>query len=94
MQSLDERMIEAGMIPVSEILKGRPIDKFMHHTGVVDIDTFGQWLEMRYSEMLRMQARMKLEGREEDELYEWVMSHCASLGEVRVNFREATKQKP
>ena len=91
-QDLDTRMKAAGMIPLSEILKGSPMDAFLAHAGVVDIDSFGEWLEVRYEEMMRMRVRMELKGSpEEDEMYEWVFSHSAVLREVIVNFRAALR---
>ena len=46
------------------------------------MDTFKQWLEMRYKEMLEARARYTLDGKEEDDMFEWYLSHAAVLGEV------------
>ena len=89
---LDERMKAAGMIPLSEMLKGSPIGHFATNKGVVDLERFDEWLNMRYTEMMKMKARMLLAKREDDELYEWVLSHAAVFGEVVANFNAATKQ--
>ncbi|MCW4649237.1 hypothetical protein [Pseudomonas aeruginosa] len=43
---LDERLRPAGMFSVAEVLKGVPIDSFMKHADVSDLETFSQWLEM------------------------------------------------
>lgn len=88
--TLDEQMKEAGMISIDDMLKPQPMDVFTVHAGVRDLDTFEQWLTVRYTEMLRMKARMELDKNQDDEMYEWVLSHTAVLGEVMVNFR-ATK---
>jgi len=88
--SLDKRLEAAGMISVAEMLRGAPLDAFMTHAGVHNLETFGQWLQMRRGEMLRMVGRYDLgEKPKDDELYEWVTSHSAVLGEVHVNFKAA-----
>ncbi len=90
---LDERLKEAGMIPLSKILnEGSPTDQFMVHAGVKDLETFRQWLDMRHTEMMKMKARMLLDKKEDDELYGWVLSYAAVLSEVVVNFKAATTQ--
>lgn len=91
---LDERMKAAGMMPVSEMLERSPLGAFSAHTGVTDLDSFEQWLQMRREEFLRMQARMTLDGEEKDEMFEWVVAHSAVLGEVMANFRQATGRAP
>lgn len=88
--NLDERMKAAGMIPVSEILTGSPMDKWHVHTCVVDLGSFGKWLDMKLEEMLKLKARIELKGdAENNELYEWALSHCAVLTAVRCNFKAA-----
>ncbi len=89
--NLDERMKAAGMIPVSEILKGSLMDKWHVHTGVVDLESFSKWLDIKLEEMLKLKARIELKGdAENNELYECVLSHCAVLTAVRCNFKAAT----
>lgn len=91
---LDKRLEDAGMIAVAEMLRGAPLDGFMTHAGVNSPETFGQWLEMRRAEMLRLQAGYDLGDKPKgDELYEWVASHSAVLAEVHVNFRAAMGSK-
>ncbi|MBD8088852.1 hypothetical protein IFT48_02585 [Pseudomonas fluorescens] len=88
--ALDTRLQAAGMMSVAELLRGAPLDGFMTHAGVNDLETFGQWLEMRRGEMVRLQARYDLGDKPMDvELYEWVTSHSAVLSEVHVNFKAA-----
>lgn len=87
--SLDERLKAAGMLTVAEILAGAPLDAFIRHAGVNDLATFGQWLERRRAETVRMQSRFVLENREDDELYEWVVAHAAAFSEASINFRAA-----
>ena len=89
---LDKKMVEAGMTPLTEMLKKRPLDQFMTHAGVTDLVSFEDWLTMRYKEMLSLQATIELKGNpEENELYEWAIAHTAVLREVIVNYR-ATKE--
>jgi hypothetical protein len=86
-QELDAQMKAAGMLPLSSMLNGNPI---MRHAGVNSIETFEQWLRMRHSEMLKMKARMMLKtDTEENDMFEWVLSHEAALGEVLANFQQA-----
>lgn len=92
--NLDERMKEAGMMPVSEILERSPLGKFSAHAGVTDLESFERWVQHRREEFLKMQAQMTLDGNEKDELFEWVVAHNAVLGEVIANFRQATGRQP
>ncbi len=91
---LDSRMRDAGMLSVAQLLAGAPLDAFVKHAGVNDLDTFGQWLEMRRAECLKMQARFQLDKREDDELYEWVTAHAAVFTEVHVNFKAVIANPP
>ncbi|MBD8681631.1 hypothetical protein [Pseudomonas sp. CFBP 13719] len=87
-QSLDTRLQAAGMMSVAELLRGAPLDGFITHAGVHDLATFGQWLEMRRGEMVRLQARYDLGDKTMDDgMYEWITSHSAVLSEVHVNFK-------
>lgn len=89
--SLDQRMIAAGMIPISELLTKNGLGKFGVHTGVNDLESFEQWLTMRYEEMLSGRVQIELDKNEVvDELYEWYFAHSAAFGEVMANFRVAT----
>ena len=87
--SLDKRMISAGMIPLSKMLKGSPLDAFHTHAGVNNLAKFEEWLNMRHEETMRMFARFELDKRQDDELYEWVAAHMAVFKEVVLNFRAA-----
>lgn len=92
-KSLDERMKEAGMIPLSEIKKNIPMEAIKRHAGVHNMDTFEKWLIMRYEECTEMHARFDLEKRHDDEMYEWVLAHSAAFSEVLANFRAAKEKK-
>lgn len=92
---LDARMLAAGMMPVSKMLESSALNKFFAHAGVTDLESFEQWIQMQRKEFISMQARMTLDGKEEeDDLYEWVVAHNAVLGAVMANFRQATGRKP
>jgi hypothetical protein len=82
------------MLSVAQLLAGAPLDAFVKHAGVNDLEAFGQWLEMRRAECLKMQARFQLDNREDDELYEWVTAHAAVFTEVHVNFKAVIASPP
>lgn len=87
---LDERMKAAGMLSAAELIAGAPLDAFMKHAGVNDLESFGKWLEMRRKECLQSQGRYDLGDRDKsDDLYEWTIAHAAVFGEVHVNFKAA-----
>nr|WP_192963456.1 hypothetical protein [Pseudomonas fluorescens]CEK42291.1 hypothetical protein PQBR57_0338 [Pseudomonas fluorescens SBW25] len=92
--SLNERMKAAGMHTVPQVMAGTPIDAFIRHAGVTNLESFGEWLEMERAQFLKMQARFELAGKEKDGLYEWVMSHAAVLSAVMVNFKHASQLTP
>ncbi|NVL49913.1 hypothetical protein F2S72_09185 [Pseudomonas syringae pv. actinidiae] len=90
--SLERRMVAAGMYRVAELHAGRPIDAFVRHAGVHDLDSFNSWLERKRAEFVKLQARFELANREDDELYEWVMSNAAAYSEVAINFKTVYQQ--
>lgn len=94
--SLDERMVAAGMVPLSTILSGEGVLKqWMAHAGVVDLETFEQWLLMRYRELLVMRIPYELGDKDKtDELYEWVLGHAGAFSEVTANFRAMKERAP
>ena len=89
--TLDEELKEAGLLTVSELMAGQPMDGFIAHKEVKDLSGFVSWLDMRSREMLSMKARMILDKKDDTELYEWVLSHCAVFNEVRVNLNAVLK---
>jgi len=90
---LPARMKAAGMISVAEMIAGNtPLERWIAHTSVRDMDSFQEWLVRRYREFVTMQARYDLGDKpKDDELYEWVISHAGAFGEVMANFRAALK---
>ena len=83
---LDEQLQAAGMITLSECLKTNPLGEYAVHKGVDNLERFEKWLDMRFTEMMKMKTRMLLAKKEDDELYEWVLAHAAVLGEIRSQF--------
>lgn len=89
---IDDALIAKGMIPMSSILKESPIEAFMGHVGVDSMVYFERWLTMRLNETIKYKSMMiaKAGGPpEDDEMFEWAMSHAAVYQEVMVNFRNA-----
>lgn len=89
---IDTRMKNSGMLSAAEIIAGQPIDAFMKHAGVVDLESLLKWAEMRRTEFLRMQAKYELGDNQKDDMYEWVISHVAAFSELHVNIRAAMLQ--
>ena len=89
--TLDEELKEAGMLTISELMEGQPIDGFIANKAVNDLPSFMKWLDMRSKEMLRIKARMILDKNTDTEMHEWVLSHCAAFNEVRVNLNAVLK---
>ena len=93
-QDIDSKMKAAGMTPLSVMLGKSPMDSFIQHSGVSDLNRFEQWLSMRVEETARGLARMNLADKDEtnDEMYEWWLAHAAVFKEVKVNFDAALEQ--
>jgi hypothetical protein len=87
---LDAKLKNAGMLTVQEIIDGTPMDKFIAHAGVVDLNSYGKWLENTRQEFVQMQSAMQLEGDDESEMFEWVLAHQAALSAAYINFKKAT----
>jgi hypothetical protein len=87
--TLDDELKSAGLLTVSELMNGQPIDGWVANKETTDLSKFSDWLDMRTKEMLSMKARMVLDKKEDGELFEWVLAHCAVLQEVRINFNAA-----
>ena len=88
---LDVRMKEAGMITLTDIWSGTPIDSFIKTNEVTTLEYFGKWLESRYKEASTMFAKRTVNKQEDDDLYEWVLAHNAVLKEVLLNFNQVKK---
>lgn len=90
-KTLDERMVEAGMIPLTEMLKcEQPLDKWRTHTGITDINSFKSWVEMRLKEFMKMRVEQDLD-KTKDELYEWILAQSNCYHDVLVNLKAALK---
>ncbi|MFJ3685609.1 hypothetical protein [Pseudomonas sp. NPDC090208] len=88
-QSADERMKAAGMFTVAELLSGTPLDGLVKHAGVNDLATFAQWVEMKRTQYLKQHAAYELGDKPKDDMYEWMVAHCAVYTEVHVNLKAA-----
>ena len=87
-EALDQRMQACGMFSVSELLEGSAIDIWTAHTGVKDLETFEDWLEMKRRHYDTLRGRYETgEKSKGDELYEWVFAHSGVFTEVHVNFK-------
>lgn len=92
-ESLDERMKAAGMFTVAEMMGVTPMTRWEVHTGIRDLDTFGQWLDRKVSEYLRMKACYELGDKDKsDDLYEWVLAHAGAYSTIRTNFKAALER--
>jgi len=94
MDLLAQRMKEAGMMSIEEMVGNTPLSAMRAHRGVTDLEKFEEWLIMRRKEFLSMQIGMTLDKKEDDEMYEWTLAHSAVFAEVLANFRQATGRKP
>lgn len=88
--TLDERMKAAGMFSVDEMMGVTPLTRWKVQVGMTDLDAFGEWLDRKASEYLRMKAAYDLGDKDEkDDLYEWVLAHAGAFSSIRENFRAA-----
>lgn len=88
METLDERMKNAGMLTIDEMIERLGANPFMLQREVHDLESFEWWLEMKYREFLSMQAKYQLDNKENDELFEWVLAHAALFGTVLAHYRK------
>lgn len=90
-EKLDQRMREANMITYSTMMRTVADNKFIGHAQVRSLEQFVQWLEMRYGESVSLQAQLQMEGKEDDELFEWTIAHVAIFKEVITNFKQTQR---
>lgn len=90
-ETLDERMIAAGMIPLSKLLAGGlPLEKFSVHAGMDSIEFFQVWINRNHEQYMKMRMRYELGDKpKDDDMYEWVFAHSAVYGTVAENLRAA-----
>jgi len=89
-KDLDQKMEAAGMIPYSKMIEiNKCTSALLKHAGVNSLETFEQWLQMRYEESAGMFARLTVDKKEDDDLYEWVLAHNAVFKEVLIHFKAA-----
>lgn len=86
--ALDEKMKSCGMFSVSELIEGTDIDKWTANTGVMNLETFEEWLTMKRRHFDTLRGRYETgEKSKDDDLYEWVFAHSGVFTEVHVNFK-------
>lgn len=87
---MDVRMKARGMIPLTQLLAGTPLDRWRAHTGVTNIKYFQQWAERKQEEYMKMRMRYEVGDKDkDDDMYEWIFAHAAVYGEVVVNLKQA-----
>lgn len=89
---LDKQLKDSGLLTISQILNGTPMDAMHVCAEVVDLDSFEEWLKVNQESFLSMKARLEVKNRQEDEIYEWVLSHSSVFHSVMLNFKAAVKQ--
>jgi len=89
---IEKEIKNAGMVPLEDILQGNvPIQKYITHVGVTELESFAEWLEKKREQFLRM--RVKQEFNKNDELYDFVLGKNSAYEEIYQNFRKATKNE-
>lgn len=89
---LDRRLKAAGMYTVGEIMAGTPVDKWRVHSGMDNLQFFGEWLERKAREYKVMTAGYDIGDKDKsDDLYEWSLAHSGAFHDVLVNFRAAIR---
>ncbi len=88
--SLDEQMRAAGMMTIDEMVaKLGSTNPLLLHAGVVDLESFETWLEMKCREYATMQAERQLEKRDDDEMFEWILAHAGTFTSVLAHYLRA-----
>lgn len=87
---LAERMKAAGMITIDEAINGGPMDLFLSHTGVRDMETYGQWLEMRRRELVKQVACHDLKIHVlNDDVLDFILGQSYAVGCAHINLKRA-----
>ena len=94
MDDLAEKMKEAGMLPIEEILAGNLMGKFSTHVGVTDLPSLLWWVESKNEEYLRMRLRYEVGDKPKDDMYEWVFAHSAAFSTIVDHMRKAMAETP
>lgn len=89
---LSARLKKAGMFTPEELLAGTPLDHWRTHTMVKDLDTFGDYLDMKCREYSTMMAGLQINKEEDSELFEWVLAHNGAYSDIRINFKAARER--
>lgn len=93
-RSLDQKLRDAGMVTVAELMAGSMLDGFIKHNQVNDIPSLFSWVEMRRSQFALRKIPYDLgEKDESDDMYEWILAHYAVFTEIHINMKEALNGK-
>jgi len=94
-EELEQKLKEKGMISLANLLSGQtPIAQFQAHVGVIDVESFGAWLERKRETFIRMRLEYEVGNKDKDDLYEWIFAHSAVFNEVCMNWRKANGLPP
>jgi hypothetical protein len=87
---LDDRLRAAGMFTIPEMMGETPLTRWEVHSGMTDLKFFGEWLDRKVVEYMRMRVDYEIGEKDKtDDLYEWVLAHSAAFATIRTNFRAA-----
>lgn len=88
---LASRMEAAGMTSIDKMVEQHPMEIFLIHLGVTDIDGFLWWLDMRGGELGRLAERLGSKSdrdKEDDDLLVHVKVSLAVIKETKEKFDE------
>lgn len=93
-KELDDALVAAGLISITESLAVGFSDAMHDHAGIVDIATLFTWSEQQRRETLSMIARHELGVDKMDEdLYDFVLGRNAQATAIHVNLRKILNDK-
>lgn len=89
-RDLSVRMEVAGMVPLDAMTKPNCLTSFAVHSGMTDLDFFGEWVERNARDYGRMQAAHQAGARPlDDDMFNYVMGKSGAFKEVLENYRAA-----
>jgi len=88
-EDLDARMIAAGMIPLSSMLKGHgEMEKWMRHAHVHTFEDFVEYVNMKQREYMSMRMRYELGDKDKnDDMFEWIFAHASAYDAIATQLR-------
>lgn len=89
-RDLSVRMEAAGMVPLDAMTKPNCLTSFAVHSGMTDLDFFGEWVERNARDYGRMQAAHQAGARPlDDDMFNYVMGKSGAFKEVLENYHAA-----